>query len=67
MSERLGSTWSLCPVCMRKIPAEKVAEEGDVYLEKTCPEHGPTRTLIWRGATRYLDWGLFGQDLGIIL
>ena len=33
-------TWSVCPVCRKRIPAEQVTENGAVNLVKTCPEHG---------------------------
>lgn len=53
MSENLGQTWSLCPVCLKKIPATKIVEEGDVYLAKECAEHGSFKALIWRDADYY--------------
>ena len=28
-------------------PAVKTEEEDGIYLEKTCPEHGDFRALIW--------------------
>lgn len=57
MGELLGKTESLCPVCLRRIPARRVADNGNVYLEKTCPQHGDYRVVIWReDAKHYLDW-----------
>ena len=57
MGELIGETESLCPVCLKIIPARKVADSGKVYLEKTCPEHGDYKVLIWRrDARHYLDW-----------
>jgi uncharacterized radical SAM superfamily Fe-S cluster-containing enzyme len=57
MVEIIGNTESLCPVCLSKIPASRVADNGNVYLEKSCSEHGTFKTLIWRGdAKHYLDW-----------
>lgn len=53
----LGVTESVCHVCLRRIPAERVRENGDVFLVKTCPEHGETRSVVWRGAPAYLPWG----------
>lgn len=50
-------TRSVCPVCLKVIPAKRTQEGGSVYLEKTCPEHGTTRTLIWEGAPDYWRWG----------
>jgi len=57
MRELLAETESLCPVCLRKIPAKRVADSGKVYLEKTCLEHGEYKVLIWRQDSKhYLDW-----------
>jgi uncharacterized radical SAM superfamily Fe-S cluster-containing enzyme len=57
MRELIGETQSLCPECLQRIPAKRVAENGRVYLEKTCPEHGEYKVLIWRqNARHYLDW-----------
>ena len=53
----IGQTYSLCPECLKKIPAERVAFGGDVYLEKECPIHGEFRVVIWRGQPGYLEWG----------
>ena len=40
---------SLCPYCLRRIPARRIAEGNDVYLHRTCPEHGDIeKVLIWR-------------------
>jgi len=43
------STESLCPECLRRIPAFRISEGLDFYLLKTCPEHGTFKTIIWRG------------------
>lgn len=58
MSTIIGTTTSVCPVCLRPIPAEKVVgADGQIYLEKTCPDHGHWRTLIWEGdAESYAAW-----------
>ena len=46
----IGRTQSVCPVCLAKIPAVKtVGEDGNIYMEKRCWEHGSFRTLIWEG------------------
>lgn len=63
MPELVGWTMSLCPECLDRIPAKKVAEGGNVYLEKECPEHGKFKTLIWRGSAQsYLDWSQNAQE-----
>ena len=49
-------TWSVCPVCRKRIPAERVTENGAVYLVKTCPEHGRFSSIVWRGMQDYAAW-----------
>lgn len=55
----LGTTESVCPVCLRRIRAARVAEDDKVYLTKTCPDHGRFKTLIWRGQPSYQAWSVF--------
>ena len=65
MSKHIGKTYSLCPECLKRIPAKKVAENNNVYLEKTCPEHGSYKTLIWRNsADDFLSWSVNSQEVG---
>ena len=52
----LPRTESVCPECLRRIPARRVREGTDVYLIKTCPEHGESRSIIWRGHPDYGSW-----------
>jgi len=52
----LGTTESLCPVCLERIAARRVAIREDVYLDKRCPEHGRFRTILWRGPPSYQSW-----------
>ena len=56
----LGRTESLCPECLMRIPAERIAYGEDVFLEKTCPEHGFFKTIIWRGKPSYQSWSVPG-------
>lgn len=52
-----GKTRSVCPVCLKVLEAEKVFAHDGVYMEKSCPEHGRFRSLIWEGSLQsYLDW-----------
>ncbi len=53
----LGVTESVCPVCLQRIAAERVAEDDAVFLRKSCPEHGEYRAVIWRGLSTYKAWG----------
>jgi uncharacterized radical SAM superfamily Fe-S cluster-containing enzyme len=49
MIEILANTESLCPHCLRRIPAQRIVENENVYLVKMCPEHGVLpKVLIWK-------------------
>ncbi len=54
--EVLVHTFSVCPVCLKRIPASRVRYGDEVYLEKTCPEHGFMQTILWRGSPGYESW-----------
>lgn len=51
-------TKSVCPVCFKVIDADKkTGNDGLIYMEKTCPDHGRFSSLIWEGDLRsYLNW-----------
>ncbi len=53
MVDKIGETNALCPVCMKTIKAEKIAEDDVVYIVKTCPEHGSWKVKIWNGVEHY--------------
>jgi uncharacterized radical SAM superfamily Fe-S cluster-containing enzyme len=47
--EIIRETQSLCPVCLKRIDAWHIREGSDVFMEKTCSEHGSFKTIVWRG------------------
>ncbi len=47
------STRSMCAECMREVEARVYSEDGVVYLDKTCPEHGRFVTPIEHDPERY--------------
>lgn len=51
-----GRTRSVCPECLKTIPAERFAIGDTVYLDKTCPSHGRVVTPVWRGLRSYQIW-----------
>jgi 7,8-dihydro-6-hydroxymethylpterin dimethyltransferase len=53
---RLSTTWSVCPHCLARLPAERVARGDGVYLRKCCPEHGTFETIVWRGLPDPSEW-----------
>ena len=55
---KIGKTMSVCPGGLAKLPAGKtLGEDGNIYLEKKCWEHGSFKTLIWEGDLEsYVNW-----------
>ena len=49
----IKQTESLCPECLKVIPATIYEEDGKVYLNKTCPEHGDYTDLYWGDYEQY--------------
>ncbi len=56
MSDILRRTYSVCPVCLKRIPAVQALHGKEVHLEKTCPEHGDFSSVIWRGLRDMEAW-----------
>ncbi len=46
----LKKTRSLCPTCNAVLEADVVEEDGKVWLERSCPEHGHFRDVYWSDA-----------------
>ncbi|MEM1551816.1 MAG: radical SAM protein [Candidatus Bathyarchaeia archaeon] len=46
---------SLCPECLNKVPMRIYEENGVIYLEKTCPEHGKFEDVYW-GDAELFKW-----------
>jgi uncharacterized radical SAM superfamily Fe-S cluster-containing enzyme len=49
-------TESLCPICFKRLPAQRVRSGSEVRLIKTCPDHGEFQTPIWRGTPCLEQW-----------
>ena len=56
MGEIIRHTYSVCPVCLKRIPAMHRVYGKEIYLEKTCPEHGDFSSIIWRGLRDMNTW-----------
>lgn len=52
----LSSTQSVCPECLKRISAQRVAKGDSVFLRKRCPEHGEYQVRIWQGEPSYRNW-----------
>ncbi len=54
MGTPIRETRSVCPVCLRNLPARLTREEnGAILLEKSCPAHGFYQVPVWQGL---IDW-----------
>ncbi|MDD5557189.1 MAG: radical SAM protein [bacterium] len=45
---------SICPQCLKVIPADLYEEGGKVMIEKECPGHGRWKDVYWGDAELYL-------------
>lgn len=54
--EVLSRTEALCPVCLKRLPAQRERRGDAVWLARVCPEHGPFEAVIWRGAPAFDAW-----------
>ena len=57
-TEIIRNTFSVCPVCLKKIPAYLTRRSGEkeIWMRKSCPEHGGFRVKIWSGRTAFEHW-----------
>lgn len=56
----LKSTTSRCPVCHRDCPAQVVRRDNQVFLDRTCPQHGEFSACIASDARFY--WLSLGSE-----
>jgi uncharacterized radical SAM superfamily Fe-S cluster-containing enzyme len=49
----LKKTRSLCPVCDCVLDADIIEDKNQIWLERKCPSHGPSRELYWSDAALY--------------
>lgn len=57
----LELTRSICPVCKRTIGAEVNARDNQVFLRKSCPDHGQFEARVYGDAEMYLDIQRFNK------
>ena len=57
-------TMSLCPECTAKIEAEVLEKDGKIIMEKTCPEHGFFKDVIFSDAEIYHRMIAWNRDVG---
>ncbi|MGC9071683.1 MAG: tetraether lipid synthase Tes [Acidilobus sp.] len=59
--KHLNYTTSLCPICMRLVPARILEREGKVYIRKVCPEHGEFEELYYGDAELYHNMMMYEE------
>ena len=52
----LSETKSVCPICLKRIDAAYVAWGNQVFLDKTCEQHGEFSAPIWDSPMGFLMW-----------
>ena len=70
MEKLIRKSRSVCPVCLKNLPAELWQDKhGAVSLKKNCPEHGAFSVPIWRGELDFESWTEhippLGGDMGL--
>ncbi|MBU1159022.1 MAG: radical SAM protein [Candidatus Thermoplasmatota archaeon] len=61
------TTESLCPECLSIIQATIREDDGKVVMEKTCPQHGSFKDVVWSDAKTYLRVEKWAKDgMGVI-
>ena len=64
MTDLIRNTRSVCPVCLKNLPAQLVRQmDNSITLEKTCPEHGTWSVPVWRGAMDFDLWTQYADPL----
>ncbi|MDR2856183.1 MAG: radical SAM protein [Methanomicrobiales archaeon] len=46
-------TQSICPVCLKVVNSEIVERDKQIFIERSCPEHGHFSNLYWSDAELY--------------
>ena len=65
MGEMIRKIRSVCPVCLKNLPACLVREsDGQIFLKKECPEHGAFSVLVWSGKIDFDRWTQYSDPLG---
>ncbi len=58
------TTISLCPECSAKVDARVSEQDGKIIMEKTCPEHGFFRDVVFSDAELYHHIMSWNRDVG---
>ena len=53
---KIQDTLSICEYCYRHTPAISFIRDNQIWLSKTCPEHGYSEHLVEHDAEFYLEY-----------
>ena len=59
---KIKDTKSLCPECLKILPAEIFERDGKVWIKKECSQHGEFEDLYWGDYQMYLKATSFAHD-----
>jgi uncharacterized radical SAM superfamily Fe-S cluster-containing enzyme len=59
---KIKDTQSLCPECLKILPAEIFERDGKVWISKECPEHGRFEEIYWGDYDMYKKAVSFAHD-----
>ena len=54
-AEVVRRTRGTCPICVELVDAAVIEDEGKIFIEKDCPEHGRNRALISKHPRYYRE------------
>ena len=64
MNTTIRKTRSVCPVCLKNLSAVLTRRgNGQIWLEKSCPDHGFFEVPVWQGRMDFDKWLLETQEL----
>lgn len=56
-----AKTLSICPECLKTIPAEKIEKSGKIFFKKYCPVHGEFEDIYWDDSALYNRYKKFSS------
>ena len=62
MARFLQKTESLCPECLRILPAEIFERDDKVWIRRSCPDHGTIEEVYWGSFEMYEKARKFAYD-----
>ena len=64
MDHVIRTTRSVCPVCLKNLPAQLLQNTGgQIFIKRECPEHGVFSAPVWRGNIDFAQWTQYNEPL----